>query len=88
MFFFMILILDKNMRIDSQECKQSKWSTKCVVEKSRGSRQGEEEEGDWSRVAICAYAAAQSLLGRSKVLEHLGRRDAPEGGRELVHTDC
>jgi hypothetical protein len=34
------------------------------------------------------FLTAQSFLGRSKVLEYLGRRDAPEGGRELVHTDC
>ena len=31
------------------------------------------------------FLAAQSFLPGSKVLDHLGRRDAPEGRRELVH---
>ena len=31
------------------------------------------------------FLAAQSFLPGSKVLDHLGCRDAPEGGRELVH---
>ena len=34
------------------------------------------------------FLTAQFFLGRSKVLEYLGRRDAPEGRSELVHTDC
>jgi len=35
-----------------------------------------------------SFFTAQSLLGRFKALEYLGRRDAPEGRRELVHIDC
>ena len=31
------------------------------------------------------FLAAQSFLPGSKVLGHLGCRDAPEGRRELVH---
>ena len=31
------------------------------------------------------FLAAQSFLPGSKVLDHLGCRDAPEGRRELVH---
>jgi len=41
------------------------------------------------RAIACAplsgFITAQSFRCRFKVLEYLGRRDAPEGRRELVH---
>ena len=43
--------------------------------------------GDSSHSArpLPGFLTAQSFLGRSKVLEYHGCRDAPEGRRELVH---
>src|SRR5208283_2857531 len=35
---------------------------------------------------LTGFITAQSLRGRSKLLEHLGRRDAPERRRRLIHT--
>jgi len=33
------------------------------------------------------FLAAQSFPGRAELLEHLGRRYAPEGQGELIHAD-
>ena len=34
------------------------------------------------------FLARQPFPGRSELLQHLGRRDAPKGRRRLIHADC
>ena len=47
-----------------------------------------QEIGAIAREPLPGFLPAQSLLGRSKVLEHLRCRGAPEGRRESIHTGC